>query len=203
MLRQSLQQSLQQKLSPQQIQLMKLLQLPMVSLEARIKEELEENPALDDGSEEEDWEAEEKDDLQQDDEESFEDFSFDDYLEDEDDSPDYSTYVNNSAEQEEREIPFAQSRSFQDLLKSQLDLCILSDHEEKIALNIIGNLDDAGYLQRELFAMVDDLAFTQNIETSEEEILTVLHVIQSLDPPGIGARNLQECLILQLDRKSP
>lgn len=201
MLKQSLQQRLLQKLSPQQIQLMKLLQLPVVSLEARIKEELEENPALEDNSEE-DWEEEsEVDDIQQE-EDSFEDFNFDDYLEDGDDGPDYNSYTNNNPEPQEREIPFAQSRSFQDLLKSQLDLCVLSDHEHKIAENIIGNLDDTGYLQRELSAMIDDLAFSQNIETTEEELLTVLHVIQSLDPPGIGARHLQECLILQLDRKT-
>lgn len=201
MLRQSLQQKLLQKLSPQQIQLMKLIQLPAVALEARIKEELEENPALDDMAEEE-WEAE--DDInQQEEDESVDNFEFGDYMEDEENIPDYQTYTNNSPEQEEKNIPFAQSRSFQDILQTQLDVHILSDQEYRIALNIIGNLDDSGYLRRELFALVDDLAFSQNIETTEEEVLSVLHVIQAFDPPGIGARSLQECLVLQLDRKIP
>jgi RNA polymerase sigma-54 factor len=201
MLRQSLNLKLLQKLSPQQIQLMKLIQLPALALEARIKEELEENPALDDTLEEE-WEAD--DDVnQQEEEDSIENFEFGDYMEDEDNAPDYQMYTNNSSENEERDIPFAQSRSFQDILKTQLDVHILSDQEYKIALNIIGNLDDSGYLRRELHALVDDLAFSQNVETTEDEILSVLHIIQAFDPPGIGARSLQECLVLQLDRKIP
>lgn len=202
MLRQSLQQKLLQKLSPQQIQLMRLIQLPAMALESRIKEELEENPALDDASEEEDWEEEEDLDNTQEDQDS-EDFGFEDYLEDEDGTPDYNLYTNNNPESQENQIPFAQSKSFQDLLMAQLDVQILSEQESKIAAHIIGNLDDAGYLRRELLALVDDLAFSQHIETTEDEVISVLHIVQSFDPPGIAARSLQECLILQLDRKIP
>ncbi len=202
MLKQSLQQKLLQKLSPQQIQLMKLLQLPTLALEQRIKEELEENPALDEG-EEEDIEDPLLD-SQTEEEDSFENFEFDDYLSDEDDTPDYNLYANNhSSDEEERNIPFTQNKTFHDLLKAQLDLRVLSDHEYTIAQVIIGNLDDAGYLRRELLALVDDLAFTYNIETNEEEILSILHIVQEFDPPGIAARSLQECLMLQLERKIP
>ncbi len=204
MLRQSLQQKLLQKLSPQQIQLMKMLQLPTLALEDRIKEELEENPALEEGEEEEINETETENETENEvDDENFEDFDFENYIDD-DEIPEYKLYTNNAgADVEEKTIPFAQARSFQDLLKSQLDLRILNEHEYAIALNLIGNIDEAGYLRRDLYALVDDLAFMQNIETTEEEVLTILHVIQGFDPAGIGARSLQECLLLQLNRIIP
>jgi RNA polymerase sigma-54 factor len=196
MLRQSLSQKMLQKLSPQQIQLMKLIQLPMVALEQRIKEELEENPALEEGTETEAIENEDfgaSDDFQ-------DNFDFDDYMSD-DDTPSYKLYTAGSGNDAmESSIPFAAGKSFHDLLKAQLDLLVLNEEEQVIAEVLIGNLDEAGYLRREIFSIVDDLAFSHNVETTEEEILTVLHLIQSFDPAGIGCRSLQECLLLQLDR---
>ena len=209
MLNQKLQQKLLQKLSPQQILLMKLLQIPSVALEQRIKQEIEENPALEelgdleesveDNSEEDDFEGDEE---QMEEQESKEDeFDLDDYLDD-DEIPSYKLSANNkSADDDNKEIPFASGTSFRETLSSQLGLRSLDDKQFQIGEYIIGNLDDAGYLNRDLDSMVDDLAFTQNLEASREEILNVLKVIQDFDPPGVGARNLQECLILQLQRK--
>ncbi len=211
MLNQRLQQKLLQKLSPQQILLMKLLQIPSIALEQRIKQEIEENPALDDSATEDEssQESENLDESDQEkvDEESDEydnekdEFDLNDYV-DEDEFPDYRLYVNNTSPDDEvREIPFAAGISFHELLISQLGLKILTEKQLTIAKTIIGNLDDAGYFQRDLSAMVDDLAFSQNIQATGEEILEMLMIIQELDPPGVGARNLQECLILQLKRK--
>ena len=207
MLNQRLQQKLLQKLSPQQILLMKLLQIPTVGLEQRIKQEIEENPALDeDGPEADDPD----DDLDNEDEEydsdaldeekidKEEEFDFDDYLEDED-FPDYRTRVNNrSADDDYREIPFVASISFHELLREQLGLRSLGEYRYKIGLYIIGNIDDSGYLQRSTDSIVDDLAFTQNVMTDKKEVEDVLAVIQQFDPIGVGARNLQECLLIQL-----
>jgi RNA polymerase sigma-54 factor len=215
MLNQRLQQKLLQKLSPQQILLMKLLQIPSVALEQRIKQEIEENPALDDLDESEitedfdqnfedseiqdDSDAGETEEMDQKD--SDDEFDLNDYL-DEDEIPSYKLNANNtSADDERREIPFVSGVSFQELMISQLGMHGLDDKKHLIALHIIGNLDDSGYLNRELNAMVDDLAFTQNIQTSKDEIQEILHVIQGFDPPGVGARNLQECLLIQLRRK--
>ncbi len=209
MLNQKLQQKLLQKLSPQQILLMKLLQIPTIALEQRIKQEIEENPALEDTDEQEEVDNEEfKDEISEDENEISEEydekddeFDLNDYIDD-DDIPSYKLNANNTSPDEDRkEIPFASGISFHDMLISQLGLRVLNEIEYLIGLNIIGNLDDAGYLSRNLDAMVDDLAFTQNITINIEEILNVLKIIQEFDPAGIGARNLQECLLIQLQRK--
>lgn len=214
MLNQRLQQKLLQKLSPQQILLMKLLQVPSIALEQRIKQEIEENPALEDSVEEDETEdmdtdfeeKDDRDDLDGEEIEEIEDkngddeFDLNDYLDD-DEIPSYKLSTNNnSSDDERREIPFVSGTTFQELLISQLGMRDLDEDNFQIALHIIGNLDDSGYLNRELSAMVDDLAFTQNIHTSKEKILEVLKEIQEFDPPGVAARNLQECLIIQLKR---
>lgn len=204
MLNQRLQQKLLQKLSPQQILLMKLLQIPSIALEQRIKQEIEENPALEeeaDALESED----DSDEIEDEDKEEYDskddEFDIADYM-DEDDIPMYKLSANNSSRDDEnRDIPFVSGSSFQDIVIAQLGLRKLSEKEYEIALNIIGNFDDSGYLQRNLDAMVDDMAFAQNITTTKEEILKVLKIIQEFDPSGIGARNLQECLLIQLYKK--
>ncbi|MCB0472313.1 MAG: RNA polymerase factor sigma-54, partial [Flavobacteriaceae bacterium] len=128
-------------------------------------------------------------------------FSIEDYLDD-DDIPDYKLYANNSsADDEEREMPLSGGASFQDLLLEQLGMRVLSDTQKTIAENIIGNIDDDGYLRREVYAIVDDLAFTQNIQTNEDEVEDMLDIVQSFEPAGVGATNLQECLMIQLQRK--
>ncbi len=219
MLNQRLQQKLLQKLSPQQILLMKLLQIPSMALEQRIKQEIEENPALeepDDTEEEqndeeelvmeEDGEGEEEnldDELLEDLETktSEDEFDLSDYLNDED-IPSYRVTSSNQGPDEDRkEIPFASGITFHEFLISQLGLRVLEEKQYLIGVNIIGNLDDSGYLQRSLDAMVDDLAFSQNLIVRREEIEEVLKIIQELDPAGTGARNLQECLMIQLNRK--
>ena len=211
MLNQRLQQKLLQKLSPQQILLMKLLQIPSIALEQRIKQEIEENPALEDTAEEDEFEQDYEDTYDQDEglngeevdepeeRNADDEFDFEDYLTDDDEIPSYKLNANNtSADDERREIPFISGTSFQELLISQLGMRDLTEDQYKIALTIIGNLDDSGYLNRDLSAMVDDMAFTQNLHTTKDEINYVLSVIQEFDPPGVGARNLQECLLIQL-----
>jgi RNA polymerase sigma-54 factor len=213
MLKQSLQQKLLQKLSPQQIQLMKLLQVPTIALEQRIKEELEINPALEEGSEDDDEDAQEEERDENDpvenefeeggdnaETESKDDFDISDYIQD--DEPYYKLNANNtSADDERNEIPLSVGNTFHELLLNQLGLCDFDDRQYLIATHLIGSLDDDGYLRREVRALVDDLAFSQNVETTEEEITEVLKVIQTFDPAGVGARDLQECLLIQLDRK--
>ncbi len=210
MLRQNLQQKLLQKLSPQQIQFIKLLQVPTVSLDTRIKEELEENPALEDPSlmtaeepvneyedlnEREDYDSESKEET------STDEFNVEDYLQD-DNTNDYGTSYNNSDDDEDKkETPIAIETTFFESLQSQLDLFPLSDTDFIIGKQIIGSLDDDGYLRRPITSMIDDLAFSQNVMVEEEEVLEMLKVIQDFDPPGIAARDLQECLLLQLKRK--
>jgi len=199
-LKQSLSQKLEQKLSPQQIQLMKLLQVPTVELDQRIKQEIEENPALEEGKDEveDDFEQEEYDDSDLNDEER--DFDLDEYLND--DEPSYKTSISNkSKDDEEKAVPLSSGKSFQERLMNQLNMESLTEKEVMIATFLIGNLDDAGYLERDLEAIVDDLAFSQNVIATEEELEEVLKDIQQLDPPGIAARNLRECLILQMERK--
>ena len=199
-LKQSLSQKLEQKLSPQQIQLMKLLQVPTVELDQRIKQEIEENPALEEGKEEveDDFEQEEYDDSDLNDEER--DFDLDEYLND--DEPSYKTNISNkSKDDEEKAVPLSSGKSFQERLMNQLNMESLTEKEVVIATFLIGNLDDAGYLHRDLEAIVDDLAFSQNVIATEEELEEVLKDIQKLDPPGIAARNLRECLILQMERR--
>lgn len=198
MLSQQLQQKLLQKLSPQQIQLMKLLQVPTTAMEQRIKQEIEENPALeeysDDPNEESLEEQYEKDD-------QTDEFDVNDYIDD-DEIPAYRYNAsNNGGEEENKQIPYAAGITFQEQLEDQLALYALNEREFMIASMIIGNLDDSGYLKRSTDAMVDDFAFTRNIEVKKQEVEDMLGVVQSMDPPGIGARTLQECLYLQLSRK--
>jgi RNA polymerase sigma-54 factor len=196
-LKQSLQQRLLQKLSPQQIQLMKMLQLPTVELEKRIKEELEINPALDEGEEQAN---ETNADLEENTENKRNEFNFDDYTNDE--TPYYKTQSNNySKELEEQQKPLSFGDSLSERLTKQIRLKIKDDDTKKIAEHIIGNLDESGYLRRELFNIVDDLAFSQNIFTSEENLEKILIEVQDLDPAGVGARNLNECLLIQLSKK--
>ncbi len=201
MLKQSLQYRLQQKLSPQQIQLMKLIQLPTLAFEQRVKQELEENIALDAGKEEKSEEDLFENDYEETDT-SDEDIVVDDYLND-DEIPDYRTKANNySADDEEKEIPFAAGRSFHQHLKSQLNTFRLSDHEYEVAKFLVGSIDDSGYIRRKTEDIVDDLAFTQNIITTCEEVEHLLKsVIHKLEPTGVGARDLQEMLLIQLKQK--
>ncbi|MCZ4245733.1 RNA polymerase factor sigma-54 [Pedobacter punctiformis] len=210
MLKQHLQQKLLQKLSPQQIQFIKLLQVPTVALDTRIKEELEENPALEDPSlmtqDEPKGEYDDLNDGPDDYEQSSEDtsmdeFNVDDYLQD-DSTNDYSTNYNNGDDDEEKkETPIAIESTFFESLQEQLDLIPLSDEDFVVGKQIIGSLDDDGYLRRPLSSMIDDLAFSQNVMVEEEDVLEMLKLIQSFDPPGIGARDLKECLLIQLKRK--
>ncbi|MBC6112039.1 RNA polymerase factor sigma-54 [Pedobacter fastidiosus] len=210
MLKQHLQQKLLQKLSPQQIQFIKLLQVPTVALDTRVKEELEDNPALEDPSlmtaEEPKSEYDDLNDGPDDYEKSSEDtsmdeFNVDDYLQD-DNTNDYSTNYNNGDDDDEKkETPIAIESTFFESLQEQLDLIPLSDQDFIIGKQIIGSLDDDGYLRRPLGSMIDDLAFSQNVMVEEEDVLEMLRLIQSFDPPGIGARDLKECLLIQLKRK--
>lgn len=205
MLKQQLSQKLLQKLSPQQIQLMKLIQLPTLALEQKIKEELEENPALDEGPESlEDNPFEEDADLYEgEDNQSIEaeDINVDEYLSD-DEVPDYRLKANNySKDDDDSKVPISGGASFRELLLSQISTHIIGEQERQIAEYLIGNIDDDGYIRRDLSAIVDDLAFTQNIFVEEEKLEEVLEIIQELDPPGVGARDLRECLLIQLKRK--
>lgn len=206
MLKQHLQFKLSQKLSPQQIQLMKLIQLPTQAFEQRLKQELEENPALEGGKEDVDtFEDDFSDpyDSQDADSETIntEDINIDDYLSD-DEIPDYRTKANNySSDDEEKNVPYAAGVSFNQYLINQLNTVYLSDEEWSIAEFLVGSVDESGYIRRPLSDILDDLAFTQNIYTEEATIEKVLKIVQKLDPPGVAARSLEECLIIQLKRK--
>jgi RNA polymerase sigma-54 factor len=206
MLKQYLQFKLSQKLSPQQIQLMKLIQLPTQAFEQRIKQELEENPALDTGKDDTDEDQfdefdNSEDDYNDNEEINTEDINIDEYLSD-DDVPDYRTQVSNySSDDEEKVMPYAAGTSFTQHLNSQLNTFRLNDEERDIAEFLVGSVDESGYIRRTLSDIMDDLAFTQNIFTTEDKIETVLHKVHQLDPAGVGARNLQECLSIQLHRK--
>jgi len=201
-LKQSLQQKLLQKLSPQQIQLMKLLQVPTIELEQRIKQEIEENPALEEGEQDKETEdvlSEESRDENEDD--NRDEFDINNYIDD--DIPDYRLQTRNySADDDEKAIPLAGGKTFQEILQNQVSLRIKEEKQQIIALQIIGNLDDSGYLRREIFNLVDDLAFSQNIVATEQEIEEVLYIIQALEPAGVGARDLKECLLIQLKKKN-
>ncbi|MBU1719056.1 MAG: RNA polymerase factor sigma-54 [Bacteroidetes bacterium] len=211
MLKQRLEQKLLQKLSPQQIQLMKLLQVPSMALEQRIKQEIEENPALEEGREDEtpDEEMSYEDDIAGDEGEEIpeesnanDEFNLEDYISDDDDTPAYKLSANNSSpDDDRRDIPFASGQSFQELLITQLGFRKLSEKEYQLGIQLIGNIDDSGYLERELQSIVNDVVFSLNIRTTIDELANVLEVIQEFDPPGVGARNLRECLIIQLERK--
>ena len=197
-LKQFLSQKLEQRLSPQQIQLMKLLQVPTMELDQRIKQEIEENPALEEGSDELEDEFDNQDDTEEND--TDDEFDLSDYIDD--DIADYKTNANNqSKDDEERVIPLSGEQSFQEKLSEQLHLLDLNETEFIIADILIGNLDESGYLNRDLEALVDDLAFSMNVITSEQEVKSILGLIQTFDPAGVGARSLQECLLLQIYRK--
>ena len=205
MLKQYLQFKLSQKLSPQQIQLMKLIQLPTQAFEQRLKQELEENPALEGGKEndenEYDSEFDNADEFDDSDSINADDINVDEYLSD-DEIPDYRTQANNySSDDEEKTIPYAAGTSFTQHLINQLNTYRLSDEEYEISEFLVGSVDESGYIRRELSDIMDDLAFTQNIYTTEEKIEYVLKIVHQLDPAGVGARNLQECLSIQLHRR--
>ena len=205
MLKQSLHYKLLQKLSPQQIQLMKLIQLPTQAFEERLKQEIEENPALDTGKEDSDSID---DDLSNEFDDSgtekieAEDINIDEYLSD-DEIPNYKTQANNySADDEEKNVPYAAGTSFHQSLKNQLNTYSFDDEERSIAEFLVGSIDDSGYIRRDILDLVDDLAFTANVFTTEEKVIGILKkVIHTLDPIGVGARDLKECLVIQLKRK--
>ena len=212
-LHQSLQQKLLQKLSPQQIQLMKLLQVPTAILDERIKEEMEENPALEQADEDSHDDEFEKDEFTEPGEEEYktegtedeyENIDISDYVhEGDDDVGDYKMRDENYPEKDDnRVIPHKVETSFMEIMLQQLGLLKLSEKQMKIAEQLVGSLDDDGYLRRETSAIIDDLAFRQNVDTDEVEIEQLLMQIQQFDPPGVAARNLQECLLLQLQRKT-
>ena len=213
-LSQGLQQKLLQKLSPQQIQLMKLLQVPTANLEERIKEEMEENPALEQSDEDSDEQNNEevKDEFDSSEDENYDlDGSEDEYgsldindyvNEGDDDIADYRTREDNYSDQEERKTsPVKLETSFYEVLLQQLGMLKLDEKRQVIAEQIVGSIDDDGYLRRENSAIVNDLAFRQNIDSSEQDIEEIIQLIQLFDPPGICARNLQECLLIQLRHK--
>jgi RNA polymerase sigma-54 factor len=213
MLKQFLNLKLSQKLSPQQIQLMKLIQLPTQAFEQRLLEEMNENPALETGSDEEeiyetdefdnDDTNDEFDDYDDNDSEDTSDINIDEYLSS-DETPDYKTQVNNySDDDEERESPLVAPISFHQDLINQLNTFILNDSEREIAEFLVGSIDDIGYIRRSIPDMVDDMAFTQGIYTDEKTVECMLHIIHELEPSGVGARDLQECLLLQLKHKTP
>jgi RNA polymerase sigma-54 factor len=213
MLKQFLNLKLSQKLSPQQIQLMKLIQLPTQAFEQRLLEEMNENPALESGGEEEeiyekdefdnDETNDEFDDYDDHDSEDTSDINIDEYLSS-DETPDYKTQANNySDDDEERESPLVAPISFHQDLINQLNTFILNDDEREIAEFLVGSIDDMGYIRRSIADLVDDMAFTQGIYTDEKPVERMLHIIHELEPSGVGARDLQECLLLQLKHKTP
>jgi RNA polymerase sigma-54 factor len=200
MIHQSLQQKLIQKLSPQQIQMIKLLEIPTMLLDERIQEELEENPLLEEGREST---GDADDDNQPRDYTGNDDanLSIDEYL-NMDDTPLYKLSTKNYNKDEQKsDIPFSVGASFHDQLESQLGLRNISERDYMLADYLIGNIDDDGYLRRKLDAVADDMAFSMGVETTEEELESILKIIQEFDPPGVGARNLKECLLLQLKLK--
>ncbi|WP_294819887.1 RNA polymerase factor sigma-54 [uncultured Flavobacterium sp.] len=213
MLKQNLQLKLSQKLSPQQIQLMKLIQLPTQAFEQRLKEEMVENPALEESSKDDEYEYEKDEFDNSDDYDDYDDhdgdhieadeINIDEYLSN-DETPDYKLQANNySDDDEDRSMPFAASVSFHQSLIDQLNTFILSDSERDIAEFLVGSIDDMGYIRRSIPDIVDDMAFTQGIYTDEKTVEHILHIIHQLEPAGVGARDLQECLLLQLKSKTP
>lgn len=200
-LKQQLQQKQQQRLSPLQMQVIKLTELPNIELEERIKQELVDNPALDEGHDDSDGfkTDDERDDFDDSGEISQEDIALGDYLT-EDDIPDYRLTSNNSSSVAREDIPFSSAESLHESLVEQLHLTELTGDDAKIAEYIIGSIDENGYLDRPLNAISDDLLFQQNIDVSNEKLQSILEEVQSFEPAGIGARDLQECLLLQLKR---
>jgi RNA polymerase sigma-54 factor len=199
----TLQQKLLQKLSPQQIQVIKLLEIPTIQLEQRIKKELEENPVLElESDNPESQDSNENNENEPGDDVDNDEFTVDDYLPDDDEIPTYKTNANNYSKDDKYiDIPFSVGISFHESLYDQLGMVNLSEQDKKLAEYIIGNIDDDGYLRRDLLSISDDLAFNMNMEVSEEKLTEILRTVQRFDPPGVGARNLRECLLLQLNRK--
>ena len=209
MLKQYLQYKLSQKLSPQQIQLMKLIQLPTQAFEQRLRQELEDNPALEPGKEivedtEDIYEDNYEEDFKEDNEHiDAEDINIDEYLSD-DEIPDYRTQTNNySEDQDDKVIPYAAATTFYQHLLAQLQQQFITEEDWAIAAFLIGSIDETGYIRRPIPDLVDDLAFTENLYTDESQVKKVLRSVQQLDPAGVGATSLQECLLLQLERKTP
>ncbi len=203
MLKQQLQQKLQQKLSPAQIQVIKMLEIPTLELEERIRQELEENPALEEGAETSDSQEDVYEDQYNEDGGNNDDMDLDEYMPD-DDIPDYKLKSNNTSKDDKHEsIPFSVGMTFHEFLLDQLRLNDLTEHAQALAEYVIGNIDEEGYLRRTAEAMVDDVVFQAGIQTTDEEMNRIIKVIQQFDPAGVGASDLQECLLLQLERKTP
>ena len=202
MLKQRLQQKLLQKLSPQQIQMIKLLEIPAIELEQRIKKEIEENPVLEEGPQENTSDSNQDEEINENNVETeTEEFTLSDYLNDED-IPSYKLMSRNySRDDRKTEIPFSVGDTFHDHLEVQIGLRQLTEKQEILGKYILGNIDEDGYLRRKPENIVDDLAFSMNLTTTEEELMEVLRIIQDFDPAGVGARDLQECLLLQIERK--
>lgn len=202
MLKQRLQQKLLQKLSPQQIQMIKLLEIPAIELEQRIKKEIEENPVLEEGPQENTSDSNQDEEINENNVETeTEEFTLSDYLNDED-IPSYKLMTRNySRDDRKTEIPFSVGDTFHDHLEVQIGLRQLTEKQEILGKYILGNIDEDGYLRRKPENIVDDLAFSMNLTTTEEELMEVLRIIQDFDPAGVGARDLQECLLLQIERK--
>lgn len=196
----TLSQSLQQKLSPQQIQFIKLLQVPTAELDTRIEEELEANPALEEGKPEDEVETEQADEYEEDYGDTEPDLE--EYLHD-----DYSGYKmqgdGGSGDEDDKELPISVGTTLHEHLMTQLGYLRLDDRQNLLGKQLIGSIDSDGYIRRDLESIVNDLAFSQGMETDVEELEDLLFKIQNFDPPGIGARNLQECLLLQLERRDP
>lgn len=208
---------LQTKLSPTQIQVIRMLELPSAELPQRINEELQENPALEEGNDNvnhtDDYGSDENYDAQNDDYQcgndddggdplQNEDFNYDQYVND-DETPEYMLHTNNgTAENEQRDIPFSGGTSFTDELKSQIYLTKMTKPQRHIAKWVLGNIDDDGYLRRTIEQLVDDLSFQENLTVSDEEMADIVNQIKQFDPPGVAAANLQECLLIQLHRKA-
>jgi len=202
MLKQQLQQKLQQKLSPAQIQVIKMLEVPTLELEERIRQELEENPALEEGAEQDNDSEETDADLTLDDGGNNEDVDFEEYMAD-DDIPDYKLQANNTSKDDKHEdIPFSAGMTFHEFLVDQVGLLHLSEKDRQLTEYVIGNIDEEGYLRRTPEAMVDDIVFQSGIQTTDEEMKRIIQLVRELDPAGVCAHNLQECLLLQLERKN-
>ena len=217
MLKQNLQQKLGLKINPLQIQLIKLLELPTYQLEQRIKEELESNPLLEEGEdasepeaepeyesegEDENFDESQSEEEREDGPSENDDFSLEDYISDDDDIPDYRLSTSNASKDDDgKDFVFSQGASFRESLIAQLGMRNLSDFERNVAEYIIGNIDEDGYLRRDVENIVDDLAFGVGIEITEAEVLHLLSIIQEFEPCGIGARDLKECLLLQVNHK--
>ncbi|MFM2290988.1 MAG: hypothetical protein RIS29_801 [Bacteroidota bacterium] len=200
MLKQQLQQKLQQKLSPAQIQVIKMLEVPTLELEERIRQELEENPALEEGAELTN-DADADDDFGMDDGGNNDDFDPEEYMAD-DDIPDYKLKANNTSKDDKyTEIPFSAGMTFHEFLIDQIGLMQITEHERMLIEYVIGNIDEEGYLRRSPEAMVDDIVFQAGVQTTDEEMYRIIRLVQELDPAGVGATTLQECLKLQLERK--